>query len=91
MKSSPEIVQVTICKASSKSLWFLTESGKNAVLLRSYIASIRRKKKKYLYSQASILAFEEVWLMYNAEVCYILQGDERDPNRQTERQREFCA
>ena len=55
-------------KASCKSLRPPTELGKNAVLLRSHIASIRRKGGEMIfYSGGGIHIFEEAWLRCNAD------------------------
>lgn len=42
-------------------------TGKNAILLRSYIDSIRRKEKIDLHSLEGTHTFEELWLMCNAD------------------------
>lgn len=83
-ESSPEIVQVSMCKASSKFHDSLQSQERMLSPFRKCIASIKYEKNNYLYSQPAFSPFE-VLLMYNVEAYYRQAGEERDPNRQTKR------
>ena len=59
-------IQVSMYKASSKSPGPSTELGKNTILLRSYIASIRRGKM-WSFCLTGTPIFEKLWLMGHAD------------------------
>ena len=60
-------VPVSTYKVSRKSPCLLTELGKNTIVLRSYIAGIRKKKKNWSLWLGNLLIFEEPWLMCNTD------------------------
>ena len=72
---------------SSKSVRPPPELGKNANLVRSYIArSEERKSKVDLYGPAGVPILEEVWLMGNADAHCTLGREEAQTTQRT-----FCS
>ena len=59
-------------------------AGEECILLRSYIAGVRRKKKIALYGGADTPISEELWLMCDADAHCTLRREGEGPNKQKE-------